>query len=97
MVAAPRPEDDESVTTYAETNDTPGTALRRRGEGRIIAGVASGIADYLGVDVTIVRIAFVVLALVGGIGIPAYLAGWLLMPCDGAPASALEQWLAAHR
>ncbi|MGH9169965.1 MAG: PspC domain-containing protein [Acidimicrobiales bacterium] len=54
--------------------------LERSGDDRMIAGVAAGVADYFGLEVTIVRIAFVVLALAGGIGIPAYLAGWLLMP-----------------
>lgn len=97
MVTKRRRDHDGHMTSYAESNDTTGTTLRRPAGGRIIAGVAAGVADYLGVDVTIVRIAFVVLALVGGIGIPAYLAGWLLMPGEGAPTSALEQWLAAHR
>jgi phage shock protein PspC (stress-responsive transcriptional regulator) len=46
----------------------------------MIAGVASGIADYLGIEVTIVRIAIVVLTLAGGFGVPLYLAGWFLMP-----------------
>jgi phage shock protein PspC (stress-responsive transcriptional regulator) len=97
MVPPGRRGDDGHMTSYPEPNDTSGTVLRRPRGGRILAGVAVGIADYLGVDVTIVRIAFVVLTLVGGIGIPAYLAGWLLMPSEGAPVSALEQWLATHR
>jgi phage shock protein PspC (stress-responsive transcriptional regulator) len=54
--------------------------LTRSGTDRMIAGVASGIAQYLKIDVLFVRIAFVILALVGGIGIPLYLACWLLIP-----------------
>ena len=54
--------------------------LERPTEGRMISGVAQGLANYFGVEATIVRIAFVVLALIGGLGIPLYLAGWLLMP-----------------
>ena len=46
----------------------------------MLAGVASGIAAYLGVDVLIVRIAFVVLTFLGALGIPLYLACWLLIP-----------------
>ena len=46
----------------------------------MVAGVAAGFADYLGVDPTLVRIGFVVLALMGGIAVPLYLAGWLLIP-----------------
>ena len=54
---------------------------------RMLAGVASGIADYLNVDVTLVRIALVVLTFVGGVGVPLYLAGWLLIPEEGAESS----------
>ena len=61
--------------------------LRRPVDDRIIAGVASGIARYLGVDTNIVRIAFVVLAFVGGAALPLYVAGWLLIPEDGAEQS----------
>lgn len=55
--------------------------------GRMIAGVAAGIAQYLGVDVTIVRIVLAVLTFVGGAGIPVYVAGWLLIPDEGASHS----------
>lgn len=61
--------------------------LRLPVDDRMIAGVASGIARYLGVDVNLVRIAFVVLAFVGGAALPLYLAGWLLIPEDGAAQS----------
>jgi phage shock protein PspC (stress-responsive transcriptional regulator) len=54
---------------------------------RMLAGVASGIAYYLGVDATIVRIVLAVLTLVGGAGVPLYLAGWLLIPDEGASQS----------
>ena len=45
-----------------------------------IAGVAAGIGHYLGVDPTIVRLALVLLAFAGGIGILLYLVCWLVMP-----------------
>ncbi len=54
---------------------------------RMLAGVASGVARYSGVDVTIVRIIFAVLAVMGGAGIPLYLAGWLLIPDEDAEQS----------
>ena len=63
------------------------TSLRRPFQGRMAAGVAAGLARYTGVDVTIVRIAFVVLTLIGGAGIPLYLAGLLLIPDEGTDAS----------
>ena len=58
---------------------------------RIIAGVCGGISDRLGVDVTIVRVAFVALTL-AWVGIPIYLLAWLLFPratADGPPAVAV--------
>ncbi len=62
-------------------------ALRRPFSDRMVAGVAAGLAHYFGVDVTIVRIAFVVLTVVGGAGIPLYLAGLLLIPEEGSDQS----------
>ena len=62
-------------------------ALRRPVQDRMLAGVAAGLARYFGVDVTIVRIAFVVLTVVGGAGIPLYLAGLLLIPEEGSDQS----------
>jgi phage shock protein PspC (stress-responsive transcriptional regulator) len=50
----------------------------------MLAGVASGLARYAGVDVIIVRIAFAVLTFLGGAGIPLYLACWLLIPAEGS-------------
>jgi phage shock protein C len=47
----------------------------------MIAGVCSGVADYLGVDVTLVRLIAVVGAVLGfGTLIVAYLVAWVLMP-----------------
>jgi phage shock protein PspC (stress-responsive transcriptional regulator) len=62
-------------------------ALRRPFQDRMVAGVASGLARYFGVDVTIVRIAFAVLTVIGGAGIPLYLAGLLLIPDEGSDQS----------
>jgi phage shock protein PspC (stress-responsive transcriptional regulator) len=67
--------------------------LHRVASGRMIAGVAAGLADYLDVDPTLVRIGFVVLALMGGIALPLYLAGWLLIPDEGSDQSMAEEML----
>ncbi len=67
--------------------DPARAALRRPFEDRMLAGVAAGLARYFGVDTTIVRIAFVVLTIVGGAGIPLYLAGLLLIPDEGSDQS----------
>jgi phage shock protein PspC (stress-responsive transcriptional regulator) len=62
-------------------------ALRRPVHDRMLTGVAAGLAEHFGLDVTIVRVAFVVLAVVGGAGIPLYLAGLLLIPEQGRDQS----------
>ncbi len=57
--------------------------LERRSASGRVAGVCSGIAEYLDTDVTIVRLAWVVLSIVPGSiigGVVAYLAAWLVMP-----------------
>jgi phage shock protein PspC (stress-responsive transcriptional regulator) len=53
----------------------------------MLAGVASGIADYAHIDALLVRIAFVALTFLGGAGVPLYLACWLLMPDEGSTKS----------
>jgi phage shock protein C len=61
--------------------------LRRAYNGRILAGVCAGIADYLAVDVTIVRVAFAAFTFLGGAGVPLYLACLLLIPEEGSDQS----------
>ena len=63
--------------------------------GRMIAGVAAGIAQYLGVDVAVVRIVLAVLTFVGGAGVPVYVAGWLLIPDEGASQSIASQFISS--
>lgn len=46
---------------------------------KMIAGVAAGYAEFLGLDVTLVRIIFVVLAILGSAGLWIYLISWLIM------------------
>ena len=61
--------------------------LRRSYTDRMLGGVAGGLARYFNVDTMIVRIAFVVLTVFGGAGIPLYLAGLLLIPDEGSDQS----------
>ena len=77
-------------STQQQPNDSTASRsppLRRAYDGRMLAGVAAGLADYLAVDVTIIRVAFVVLAFLGGAAIPAYLACLLLIPEEGSDES----------
>ncbi len=45
-----------------------------------IAGVCGGLAEYFGIDSTVVRILWVLLSIFFGSGIIAYLIAWLLIP-----------------
>lgn len=51
-----------------------------RGPGGPVGGVATGIANYFGIDPLVVQIAFVVTSFFGGAGVLFYLAGWFLIP-----------------
>ncbi len=66
---------------------------QRRGGGRIVGGVAGGLADHLGVDVFKVRVAFALLAASAGAGIAAYGLIWMFTPAgeDTAHPSAAER------
>jgi phage shock protein C len=66
--------------------------LRRSRDGRILAGVASGVADHFALDPTLVRIGFVLLALFGGMAVPLYLAAWVVIPDEGSDRSLAEEW-----
>jgi phage shock protein PspC (stress-responsive transcriptional regulator) len=61
-----------------------GRELVRPHHGRMLGGVAAAFAAYFDVDVLLVRIVFVVLAVVTGIGILAYLVAWALIPAEHA-------------
>ncbi len=54
----------------------------RRSEARILGGVASGLADHLGVDRTLVRAAFVLASFLGGFGVALYAGLWMILPSD---------------
>jgi phage shock protein C len=49
-----------------------------------IAGVCAGFAKYLDMDVTLVRLIWVMLALAGGWGLIGYVIAWLIMPSEKA-------------
>jgi phage shock protein PspC (stress-responsive transcriptional regulator) len=62
---------------------------RRDDDRKVIAGVCAGAARWLGVDPLILRIAVVIATVASGVGLPIYIAGWLLLPpADGSPAIA---------
>lgn len=86
----------EHTTTTTEgpaVTRPPDAPLVRPREGRVVAGVALAVADRLGMSPTAVRIVWFVLGWVGGLGILLYLAGWLLIPEEGAERSIAEDLL----
>ena len=57
-----------------------GKKLYKVREGKVMAGVCQGLAEYLDIDVSIVRILTVVLALCYSVGLVAYIAAALILP-----------------
>jgi phage shock protein C len=89
------------TTTASDSAQVPPNGqeprLHRGVRGRMVAGVASGLADYFDVDPTIVRVGFVALAFLGGLAVPLYVAGWLLIPDEDTDLSVAEELLARER
>ncbi|WP_167100342.1 ATP-binding protein [Amycolatopsis granulosa] len=83
VMPLPRPAGETAVTAaagteLAEADERP--KLYRRRSSRIVAGVASGLADHLGVKVLWVRAVFAVLAAFGGASLVAYGLLWVFVP-----------------
>ena len=58
----------------------PYRPLLRTRDDRVVAGVAGGLGRWLDIDPVIFRVTFAVLTLFGGVGLVAYLIGYLLIP-----------------
>ena len=90
-------------TTTADTQSDTATdqpqagQLRRSGDDRMLAGVAGGIARYLNIDTTLVRVIIAALVLFTGAGAALYIAAWLLIPADGEDQSIAAAWIAGRR
>src|ERR1700689_2147549 len=81
----------ENESHDAPEHDAPepgGVSLHRSSTKKVFGGVAGGLAERFDVDANIVRVVFVVLALVYGLGIAIYLAMWALIPRSNAPGEA---------
>ncbi|HET6509344.1 MAG TPA: PspC domain-containing protein [Baekduia sp.] len=73
----------------------PPPPLTRAAHGRWIGGVCAGIAQARAVPVAAVRVAFAAVACVGGLGVLAYLAWWLIVPAEGEEDAPRARPLAA--
>ena len=65
----------------------------KRSANKMIAGVCGGLAEYLGMDATIVRVIYALLVLFGGVGILLYLilAAWIVIV--NFAADMLNRWM----
>jgi phage shock protein C len=72
--------------------------LVRPRNGRMVAGVCAGAAEYFGVDVTLVRVIVAAVAVItGGAGALAYLAAWVIIPGEGEKAPPAENTASAKQ
>ena len=67
--------------------------LRRPADGRILGGVAAGLATYFALNVTHVRIILVALSFLAGAAVPLYLAAWVLIPAEGSGITIADEVL----
>jgi phage shock protein PspC (stress-responsive transcriptional regulator) len=77
-------------STMNQTDGAGSERLHRAVDERMVGGVAAGLATYFAVDVAYVRIAFAVLSILGGAGLPLYLAAWALIPEEGSEVAIAE-------
>jgi phage shock protein PspC (stress-responsive transcriptional regulator) len=82
----------------ANQENQPGARLLRRPlDGRILAGVAAGLARHFAIDVAYIRVALVALSVLGGVGVPLYLAAWALIPAEGSGIALADEALSHVR
>jgi len=80
-----------------ETKNGATKRLYRIRDGRVIAGVCAGLGAYFGVDPTLIRLAFALLTVFGGIGALLYLGAWLVIPEETDGASIAENMINKRR
>lgn len=74
-----------ATTKRGASAPRPSPPLTRPLDGRMLAGVCAGFARYMGADIALIRILWVVLGL-SGVGIIAYFVAWIVMPNETAPS-----------
>ena len=58
--------------------------LQRSRTDKMVGGVCGGLAEYFGIDPTVVRVLWVVITLLGGAGLLLYVILWIIMPLESA-------------
>ncbi|MGI9585127.1 MAG: PspC domain-containing protein [Acidimicrobiia bacterium] len=67
--------------------------LSRSRDQRIVAGVAGGLGEHLGINAWWLRWAFIILAFFGGVGFLIYFAAWLVIPDEGQKDPLVGDWV----
>jgi phage shock protein C len=79
------------IKTSQKNQEEP-RLLRRSVEGRMLGGVAAGLAKHFALDVKFVRIV-VAVSFLSGAGVAIYLAAWLLIPEEGSEVAIADGFL----
>jgi phage shock protein C len=76
-----------------------GKPLVRSHDNRIVAGVCAGAADYLGMDVNLVRVLVALVTFFTGVvpGVAVYLVAWAVIPEEGQKTSIAEDLISKTR
>jgi phage shock protein PspC (stress-responsive transcriptional regulator) len=77
----------------SEDDSSGGKRLLRHKDGRMVAGVCAGLAEYFGIDVNLVRLGFGIFTIFYGLGLVVYAAAWAILPEEGEEGSILESIL----
>jgi len=80
-----------------EPNNGATKRLYRIRDGRVVAGVCTGLAAYFEVDPTLVRLAFALLTVFGGVGVLLYLGAWVVIPDEADGISIAESMVNKRR
>ncbi|NMB54741.1 MAG: PspC domain-containing protein [Leptolinea sp.] len=66
--------------------------LVRPENGRVLAGVCAGLANWIGIDVTLIRIIFLLFGFMTGMGVLVYIILWVVIPSSSESPSAPVDW-----
>lgn len=84
------PQDQETKTNEMPATDPSGRLVRGETNGKVIAGVCGALGAQLGIPAWIVRITFIVASFMFGIGVIAYLVGWIVIPSESGEDHSID-------
>jgi phage shock protein C len=79
---------------HCRERQTGAEPMHRGGPGRVVGGVCTALARQFGLDVALVRVAFVLaLAVTGGTALLVYLLLWVLTPASATEKAPVQRWV----